>query len=228
MFDAGDFNPMVFWLHVVLGFGSAIFAGIALFSRKGGKWHRRTGQLFALAMGVAVVTAFYFLAVGPFAPPILISTSAAIYAIGMAILSLRPRSGGWIALQASLVVVPVLIGLLYLAFAVLAVGVPEIPLYLAVLGPAAGILFLALAWQDARFLRTSEPAKDRRIKRHGFRMALVTAEVVRAPAISLGPQFLGDATFDFYSFGPFLLVPLVYYLAMPAWLKSNKEAPAPA
>lgn len=222
MLEPGPFDPTLYWLHVVLGFGSALFVLVALFVRKGSALHRRSGQLFAISMGAAALTALYFLAVGPPAPPILISALATIYGLGMAILSLKPRKRMWFRMQAALVILPLLIGLLYLAFAGLAVMVPEIPLYIAILGPAAGVLFLVMGWKDVQFLRAKETDRPRRIRRHGFRMALVAAEVVRAPAISFGPQFLGDATFDLYSFGPFLLVPLIYFLAIPGWLKTKQ------
>lgn len=169
---------------------------------------------------IAAVTALYFFAAGPPAPPVLISALAALYAIGMAILSLRPRTGVWFVLQAALVAIPALIGLLYVAFAAFVLTVPDVPTYLAFVGPAAGVLFLIIAWKDIGFLRTAEPTRPRRLRRHGFRMALVAAEVVRAPLVSMGPLFIGEATFDLYSYGAFLLVPLFYYLALPGWLKA--------
>lgn len=224
MLDPGEFNPIVYWLHVVLGFGSAGFALLALVSSKGGIWHRRSGLFFSVSMGIAAVTALVFFAEAP-APPVLISSLAALYGIGMAILSLKQRSGLWKVVQWALVLVPSLLALLYMAYIGFALTIPEVPLYLAVLGPAAGVIFGAMAWGDIRFLRTSQPDKSRRLKRHAIRMALVAVEVVRAPAISFGPPFMGDATFDLYSFGPFLLIPLVYFLAMPDWLKRDQAGP---
>ena len=228
MFEPGEFNPLIYWVHVVLGFGSALFVVVALASRKGSLLHRRAGQFFAVSMGAAALSALYFFAAGPPAPPVLISATASIYGIGMAIMSLKDRKGIWRAMQAILAIVSILIGLLYVAFVAFAVMVPEIPIYLALLGPAAGILFLAMGWQDIGFLRAQAPTSNRRLKRHALRMALVAAEVVRAPAVSFGPQFLGDATFDFYSFGPFLLIPLIYFLALPDWIKQPAAKNQPA
>ena len=110
MFEPGPFNPLIYWVHVVLGFGSAVFVIGALAARKGSNLHKRSGQLFAITMGAAAVSALYFFAAGPPAPPILISALAAIYAIGMAILSLRPRSGIWYAVQSGLAIIPILTG----------------------------------------------------------------------------------------------------------------------
>ena len=47
-------------------------------------------------------------------------------------------------------------------------------------------------------------------------MALVAAEVVRAPLVSMGPPIIGDASFDLYAYGTFLLIPLFYFLALPS------------
>ncbi|MEO1729351.1 MAG: bL34 family ribosomal protein [Pseudomonadota bacterium] len=225
MFDPGEFDPTLYWVHVVLGSGSAVFALGALFARKGGLVHKWSGRFFAVSMGVAAITALYFFGAGPPAPPILISATAALYAIGMAILSLRPREGLWRFVQWALIPIPVLIALLYFAFIGFAVLNPDIPLYLGILGPMAAVLFGVIAWSDIRFMRTREPSKHQRARRHGFRMAVVSAEVVRAPLVSLGPPFLGERTFDFYSFGPFLLIPLIYFLARPEWLKGQQRLP---
>lgn len=229
IFDPGNFEPLIFWPHVALGFAAAVFSAVALVSTKGGVWHRRAGQLFAGAMSIAAVTAIYFFLAGPPAPPVLISASAALYAIGMGILSLRQRSGGWLALQCALVIIPILAGLLYVSFAAFAVMAPDIPIYLAIAGPAAGALFLVIAWKDLQFLRTAKPSRSRRLRRHGFRMALVAAEVVRAPLVSMGPPIIGAASFDLYAYGAFALVPLFYFLAIPRNLvREPSSARAPA
>ena len=222
MLDPGEFDPTLYWLHVVLGFSTVLFVLLALGSRKGSVLHRRTGQLFSIGMSVAALTALVGFGRGVPPPPPMISALAALYGIGMAILSLKARSGFWKALQIGLVLIPVAIGLLYVGFIGFAILNPDLPRYLIVLGPAAGTLFLVMAWKDVQFLRADNVGRDRRLKRHGWRMALVAAEVVRAPAISFGPQFLGDATFDFYAFGSFLLVPLCYFLSLPDWLKRER------
>ncbi len=224
MFDPGPLNPLAYWLHVVLGFSTVVFALLALSSRKGGQLHRRAGQVFAVAMIVAALTAMQFFAViGP-APPVAVSALSAIYCIGMAILSVRHRTGWQRALQWAMILIPVAIALLYVAFIAFAFIFPEVPLYLAILGPLAATIYAVMAWSDWKFMRSASVSKSQRARRHGLRMAVACVEVVRAPAISFGPQFLGEATFDLYSFGPYLLVPVFYFLALPDWLK--QEAPA--
>ncbi len=216
-----------YYAHAAIGFGAAALGVVALASRKGGPWHRRSGQIFLAAMGFASLSALYFVVARVPAPPVLISALAAIYAMGMAILSLQQRKGGWFALQAVLIALPVFNGLLYLAFAPLAFTIPEIPTYVGVLGPLAGAFFLTLAWKDVQFLRASSVETPRRLRRHGFRMAVVCAEVVRAPLQSFGPPFLGEEhSFQFYAFAPMVLIPLFYFAARPDWLKPAQPAPA--
>ncbi|MEM6859087.1 MAG: hypothetical protein AAF559_14580, partial [Pseudomonadota bacterium] len=228
MLDPGEFDPTLYWLHVVLGFSTVVFVIGALASGKGSALHKRSGQLFSIGMSVAALTALVGFGRGVPPPPPMISALAALYGIGMAILSLKAQRGFWKALQFGLVLIPVAIGLLYVAFIGFVLANPDFPRYLIVLGPAAGMLFLVMAWKDVKFLRESNVGRDRRLKRHGWRMALVAAEVVRAPAVSFGPQFLGDATFDFYAFGSFLLVPLCYFLSLPTWLKARTTQPEAA
>ena len=228
MLDAGEFDPVLYWLHVVLGFSTVVFVILALASQKGSALHRRSGQLFSIGMSVAALTALVGFGRGVPPPPPMISALAALYGMAMAILSLKERSGPLKALQVAVIILPTLIGLLYVGFIGFVLTNPDLPKYLLVLGPAAGMLFLVMAWKDVQFLREGEVGRERRLRRHGWRMALVAAEVVRAPAISFGPPFLGDATFDFYSFGPFALVPLFYFASLPQWLKNDKAAPAVA
>ncbi|MEM6584367.1 MAG: hypothetical protein AAF692_01295 [Pseudomonadota bacterium] len=129
MLDPGEFDPTLYWLHVVLGFSTVVFVILALASQKGSALHRRSGQLFSIGMRVAALTAL-------------------VGFIGFVLTN------------------------------------PDLPEYLLVLGPVVGMLFLVMAWKDA--------------------------------------------TFDFYSFGPFLLVPLCYFASLPRWLRNDKAAPVPA
>ena len=225
--EVGQFYALTYYAHAIIGFVAAAFATTALASRKGGTLHRRTGQLFIGFMTFAAASALYFVIARTPAPPVVISALAALYGMGMAILSLRARSGALRILQGVLIAIPVFVGLLYIAFIAFAIAIPEVPIAAGVLGPLAGIVFLAVARKDFQFLRDPSPSRSQRLRRHGFRMALVASEVVRAPLQSFGPPFLGEATFQIYAFGPFLLVPLFYYLAMPGWLKTPSSEDAP-
>ncbi|MEO0463920.1 MAG: hypothetical protein AAF127_12370 [Pseudomonadota bacterium] len=218
--EMGSAYALTYYEHAAIGFGAAAFALVALASREGETADRRAGQVFVILMSAATLSALYFFAVRVPAPPVLISALAALYGMGMALLSLKPRMGSAFALQACLVVIPLLNGLLYFAYIALALTIPGVPIYLTMLGPVAGVFFLAIAWSDIQFLRIRGVERPRRLKRHGFRMALVCAEVVRAPLQSFGPPFLGEEhSFQLYAFAPLLLVPIFYGLARPEWLR---------
>jgi len=222
--EAGQFYALTYYAHAAIGFGAAVLGAVALASRKGSTKHRRAGQVFVLAMTFAALSALYFVAARVPAPPVVISALAALYGMGMAILSLKPREGGAMALQAALIAIPLLIGLLYLSYLAFALMAPDVPLYVGILGPLAGAVFLAMAWKDIQFMRAKPAEPGRRQRRHGFRMALVMAEVVRAPLQSFGPPFLGEEhSFQFYAFAPMLLIPVFYYLARPNWLRPGSN-----
>lgn len=231
MLESGPFNPVVYWPHVVLGTSSILFAVIAIGSRKGGRQHRQSGWFFTLAMSVAAITAIAFSFVR-FAPPALFSSAVVLYGTSMAILSLRQREGVLRLLQAGMLVVPVMIALAAIAAAAAAALIPtppevEVPfvirLTLSVLALAVAALFAALAIGDFRFLGSGEASRARRYRRHALRMALAVTEVVRAPLISFGPPLGAEGLLSFpvYFFGPFVLIPVIYFLAMPDWLKSE-------
>lgn len=227
--QAGQIYAVTYYAHAAIGFGAAAMAVVALSSRKGGVWHRRAGQIFLVAMGFAAASALYFVVTRVPAPPVLISALVSIYAMVMAILSLRQRTGAWLTVQSISVALPFLIGLFYLSYVAAAVMLPDVPGYVGVLGPMAGALFLVIGWKDIQFLRAKEVDRSRRLRRHAFRMALTCKVVISAPLQSFGPPFLGEEhSFQFYAFAPFLVVPLIVLLATPQWIKGEENAPARA
>ena len=48
---------LVLWIHVALGCLALVAGLAAMYTRKGGKAHRKSGQVFALTMAIVVVTA---------------------------------------------------------------------------------------------------------------------------------------------------------------------------
>lgn len=221
--ESAPFNPFVYWPHVVFGVGSAVLVLIAIFSAKGSWLHRRSGQLFAIAMGIAALTAVAFSFVRP-APLALFSSVSVLYGIGAGILALRPRKRAWRASEYFLVGVPIIlvIGVIGMtAFA--ATSAPEpVPPIGFVLAALLAAIFGYFAWSDIRYLRASTVTPFERFRRHALRMALAAAETVRAPLISFGPPVLGEATGALYFFGPFLLIPVIYFAAMPAWVRKGE------
>ena len=218
----GPYSPFIYWPHVVLGIASVFLVIVAIFAAKGSKLHRQTGRFFAIFMGIAAITAIGF-AIVRTAPAPIISSLIAIYSIGAGWLTLRKRSGPGLWLQRILVLVPVLLTIFVLGNIVGGAnqGVAALVFGIIILGPLAA-LFALMAWGDIRYLRSEQDDRFRQFRRHALRMAVAASEVLRAPLMSFGPP-LGALTFPVYFVGPFLLVPLIYFLAMPRWIKEREQ-----
>ncbi len=224
--DPGPYHPLLFWPHVFLGISSVLFALVAIFAPKGSLLHRSAGQTFAIFMGAAAVSAIYFGFVRQ-APAPIISAFIALYGIGAGILTLRARNGGWRALQWLLILIPAAIALSTIAQVVggiVAAGLPALLVGLPFL--AFAVFFAALAWGDVAYLRARPDDRFRQFRRHALRMALVATETVRAPFMSFGPPLFGNqqATFAIYFFGTLVLLPIIYYFAMPDWVRRGEKA----
>lgn len=225
MLDPGEFSPPIYWLHVTVGLGAIALVATAILAAKGSQLHRRAGLGFAIVMATAALTAFALMG-DTVAPPIVISSAGTLYGLGLGIAAMRPTSAAWQVVS--------FVGI-FLASAIALLCAVSLTMFLTSSEPppppiifvslATGIIFAALAIADVRYLRSAEKSRNRRYRRHALRMSLVAAEVVRAPLMSLGPQIAGDATLPIYFFGSFLLVPVIYLLAMPDWVKSDRDPP---
>lgn len=231
--DSGPYHPLIYWPHVLFGIASTTLVLGAILTAKGSLLHRRSGQSFSWFMGIAAVTAIAFSVVRP-APAAIFSAVSVLYGIGMGILSLRARHGGWKALQWGLILFPVLLGIFQLVgiATFFAPGAPPFPPALTgamiAMMVAAAVFFFWMAIGDVKFVRASAPDRLRRFKRHALRMAVAAAETVRAPLISFGPSLGAEGIYSFpvYFFGPFLLIPAIYYFAMPTWIKRGEDVRA--
>ena len=208
--------------HVVLGFGAALAAVIALAAGKGSRWHRWSGWAFAAGMLVAALTTFGFMP-EDFRPLAVIQACTAIYALGTAILALNPhwpsaRMGEW-ALFVFLLLI--MLGIVATGVILWRSGGGIAP------GPVAFFAILAFfAALDVRYLRRAKVPHPDRLRRHALRMAMVVSETVRAPLLTFADDL--SIPFPVIVFGTFLLVPLIYVAFTPAILRGNytlKESP---
>lgn len=221
------FNPLVYWPHVVFGIASVALAVTAIATRKGSRVHRLSGMWFSIAMGIAAVTAIAFSFVR-FAPPAIFSALSVLYCVVSGILTLRPRRGPWRVLQATILILPAMLMALGFSAVVALFGPEPRPPWVELVGfGAAAGFFAVLAWGDVRAIRNPDVPKTLRFRRHALRMAVAAAETVRAPLISFGPSLGedGSLTFPVYFFGPFALAAIVYYAAMPSWVRRPSESP---
>lgn len=202
------YNPVVYFLHTLLGTTGVLAAAVALYSRKGSVPHVRAGLVFTAFAVIASVTAVIFSATR-FSPFAVVSAVIVISLVAGAILALRPRTtlvrvgeGGTTALMAL-----ALAALLVMCALPLLGGAP----LFVIAWPAAYALFPAwFVWDDVRFLRAD--ADERlalRFRRHLSRMAFALAIAVHAPVVSFGDRLGIDPALAF--FGPFVLWPLLVY-----------------
>jgi hypothetical protein len=227
------FDPVVYFLHTILGTTGVIAAVVALSAIKGSKFHIRAGWIFSALVLVAAFTAMMFSATR-LSPPAIVSSLFVIGLVLGAILALRPRNTGvrWGERLA--------VALLGIAFLAQFVGAllpfldwlgllppppPSVNLpVLTTAGYISGVAFvgvyaliiLAFLVSDFRFLRLKGGERQAQgFRRHLSRMAFAFAIAVHAPIVSLAGNFglasSAAANFGFF-YGPFVVYPIIMYL----------------
>lgn len=196
------FDPVVYFMHTIVGTLGVAGAVVALAVLKGSRRHVTAGWLFTSAACVAATTAIVF-GFTEFSPLALASSVMTFSALAAAVLAVRPNS------RAVVMGERVTTGLMGLAFLWLSLGVlmslgsgAWIPPFLYALFP------LGLFVSDVRFLRLDEAGRARsRLPRHYSRMAFALAIAVHAPIVSFADQIPVHPALSF--FGPFLIWPLI-------------------
>ena len=196
-------------LHLLLGFGAAGAAIIALSAAKGSRLHRQAGWVFVAGMIVAAITAWIFMIARPL-PLAMVSATVAIYALGTALFAINPKwtgaQTGEKALLALLILVMTGIGLVGTRF--LLAGSP-----FAISALAFFAILAYFAVLDVRYLRIDHVAQVDRVRRHALRMGLAVSETVRAPSITFADEL--GLPVPVIVFGSFLRVPLIFFIWAP-------------
>ena len=202
-------DQLTHFIHLVLGFGAAGAAVVALVVRKGGRWHRWSGWAFTGGMVVAAVTAWGFMIERPL-PLAMVSATLTLYGLGMALFALNPHwrgARGWEwALFALLLLV--LLGMLATAMNLYRAGSGLFPAPLAMFAVIS--VFAVLDW---RFLRLDRPTWTDRVRRHSLRMALVLAQAIMAPTIIVAPDI--GVPVPVIVFGSLLLTVAIHFALAP-------------
>lgn len=173
------YDPVSYFLHVGFGFLAVAGAITALTVRKGSPLHKKAGWVFLVPMVVAAVTALVFeVEIDDPRPLATIMATATIYLLATSILSLRNGSRFAPVAEKLLVIVPLVLFALSVAFlyrSIQSASLAQIP------GPIlyAGVFF-SLVVGDVRLM--SSRSRDRLywIKRHLFRILLAFAFAIRA------------------------------------------------
>lgn len=173
------YDPVSYLLHVGFGFLAVAGAITALSVRKGSRLHKKGGWVFVVPMVVAAITALVFeIEFDEPRPLVVIMSVATIYLLATSVLSLRNGSRFARLAEKLLVIIPLILFALSVAFLVRSihsVSLANIP------GPIlyAGV-FLALVIGDIRLILSRPTDRVSWIKRHLFRMLLAFAFAIRA------------------------------------------------
>ena len=205
------FDPVTYFLHIILGGLGIAGAFMALTVLKGSTGHIWAGRLFVLAAFVAAATALVF-SFTAFSGPAIASSVMTFSCLGAAVLALRPRST---AVLGGEIVTTFLMGaaLLWMLFGS----------YMSFqsgewLMPVLYSLFpLVLLIGDLKFLRLDQPTRSAtRLLRHYSRMGFALAIAVHAPIVSFGDDLGLHPLLAF--FGPLLIWPIIvlYFTRRPA------------
>ncbi|MDJ0812750.1 MAG: hypothetical protein QNJ23_03420 [Woeseiaceae bacterium] len=171
-------------LHVVFG-SLALLGGVtAMATAKGSLWHVRGGQLFALMMGLVVITTFVQM-FHEFLPLAIVMCLTVIYLVPSAILSVNHAVPGF---KAANVLLMTLLGLLFAFATVQFVRINLISDSLFV-GPAfLAALFGTLLVQDWRMLGSPPSHPNAWLRRHLTRMILAFTFAIMA-LVRIGLNF---------------------------------------
>lgn len=171
-------------LHV--GFGSLAFLGgaIALLTVKGSLWHIRGGWLFALMMGLVILTTFIQM-FHEFFPLAVVMCLAVLYLVPSALLSVNHEVRLFKPVNVALMI---LLALLF-AFALLQFVRFNIDGDALFIGPGVlAAMFGTLLVQDWRMLRNRPTHPNTWVRRHLTRMILAFTFAVMA-FIRIGQDF---------------------------------------
>ena len=214
LLDPSPYHFLTYYSHILLGTVAIIAAAIAIYSIKGGKWHRKAGTVYMIGMGIAALTAFITL-IHNFNGPTIANAMIVIYAAGGAYLATRRNSalalnGDW-ALFALGLMTTITFGMM--AGQRVAEGV--VP---AIAPLGIGLPLLVLLALDLNYLlRGSEYRRTHRLRRHVSRIAWALLVTVRAPVNELRDVIgINQPT---VVFAPYLLVVVVLVLF---WRKASR------
>jgi hypothetical protein len=220
------------WIHIVAGLVALVAGFLALYSAKGGAWHRQAGRAFAVAMIVMTTSAVLLASFHHPNRGNVVAGTLTFYLVATGVLTVLRRVDEMRPLLWLFMGVAFAAGLRAIALATIALGnpngaidhIPAAPLFMF------GVVALLGALGDARLLRAGAIAGPRRLYRHLWRMTY-------ALWVATSSAFLGQAKFvpepyrDFRLLAiPVLLVTatLVFWMVRMQWLQRRATKAAAA
>jgi hypothetical protein len=167
---------MLLPVHIVAGALAVIFGFTALFVRKGGTFHRRSGVLFVVAMIVMGLTASVLEYLKSASPANLGAAILSLYFVGTAWTTVRKPSRWTRAINVTAMSVAVGLALLLAFGATKMIRTPGlssggVPFRtIGVMSIVLATMLLVAAAGDLRIMRSGLPQGGRRLARHLWRM----------------------------------------------------------
>jgi hypothetical protein len=167
---------MLLPIHVIAGALAIVFGFAALFVKKGGTIHRRSGMAFVYAMLVMGITASILEFYRSAGVANLVAALLAIYFVGTALTTVRPPSRWTRAINIVALTVAVALALAAIAGGVKSVSTPGLSsggVPFRTIGVMSFVLATALllaAAGDVRIMRSGMPRGGPRLARHLWRM----------------------------------------------------------
>lgn len=221
---------MILPIHIVAGALAVIFGFTALFVKKGGTIHRRSGMLFVYAMLVMGTTASILEYLKSAAATNLVAAVLSLYFVGTALTTVRPPSRWTRVINAVSLVVAIGLALASIAGGVTGVnksglssgGVPFRTI--GIMSFILGAVLLLSAAGDVRIMRSGMPRGGKRLARHLWRMCF--ALFIAAGSFFSIRERVARILPEPFTTGPMRALPiLVLFGAMFYWLWKVRSRP---
>ena len=216
--SSAPFDPISYYVHIAIGVIGLVAAIIALSVRKGSRAHILAGRVFAISILVVSLTSVAMLMVRV-APPLIVSTAAAIYAIGTALLALKPSSSLVKVGEFALTGLQIAAAILFLSIAIPEVRAGVVP----AIGPIV-ILFIpiVLLIGDVNFHLNAKRRAQLRVRRHLSRMIWAFVISVRAPIVEVNGSL--HIPVPLILFVPLLVTPVIIWLVLRRYPIKDAQA----
>ncbi|MGB5484061.1 hypothetical protein [Parasphingorhabdus sp.] len=199
--NPAPFDALSYYAHIVIGMFGLLAAVVALSTKKGSSIHILAGRTFATCILVVAITSLILLSVR-MAPPLLVAALTAVYAIGTAILALKPASAKTKMMEYGLFIFEIAVVAIFLTLAIPQMMAGNIP----PIGPLVILIIpVILLAGDIHFYRNAHRRSALRIRRHLARMIWAFIIAVRAPLAEIYSQL--DIPVAVILFGPLVIAP---------------------
>jgi hypothetical protein len=214
---------MLLTIHVAAGGFAMVLGFMALFAKKGGRIHRRSGMLFVYAMLVMGITASILgFRISPTDGNVMAGVLT-VYFVGTALTTVRPVSPWTRRVNAAALTVAVVLALGTILGGVKAVNNPGlspggVPFRtIGVMSFIVGSVLLLAAAGDVRVMRFGPPRGGRRLARHLWRMCF--ALFIAAGSFFSIRERVATILPEPFTAGPIRALPIVLLFgAMFYWL----------